>query len=52
MSLANEGISVLKFVALSPLYSTSFLNSPWIVSPSAEISFTLPAFTWAVKVGV
>ena len=52
MSFANDGISVLKLPALSSLYFTSFLNSPWIVSPSEEISLTLPAFTWAMKVGV
>ena len=39
--LANVGISVSKPVALSPLYLTSFLNSPWTVSPLEEISFTL-----------
>ena len=52
MSFANGGISVLKLFALSPLYLDAFLNSPWIVSPSEEISFTLPAFTWVMKVGV
>ena len=32
-SSAKVGISVSKLVALSPLYLTSFLNSPWTVSP-------------------
>ena len=46
MSLANVGISVSKLFALSPLYLTSFLNSPWIVSPLEEISLTFPSRTW------
>ena len=51
-SLANVGISVSKPVALSPLYLTSFLNSPWTVSPLEEISLTLPSRTCSRKVGL
>src|SRR4051812_40338291 len=46
----NDGTSVLKrstFFALPPggVYVADFLRSPWIVSPRAEISWTLPALT-------
>ena len=40
-SLAKVGTSVLNFFALSSWYFTSFLNSPWSVSPVEEISLTL-----------
>ena len=52
MSSAKVGTSVSKLVALSPLYLTSFLNSPWIVSPLEEISLTLLSRTCVRKVGL
>ena len=51
-SFANVGNSVSKFLALSPSYSTSFLNSPWTVSAREEISLTLPFRTSERKVGL
>ncbi len=47
-SSANAGISVSNFFASS----TSFLYSPWTVSPLEEISFTLPLSTCSMKAGV
>ena len=52
VSSAKVGTSVSKLVALSPLYLTSFLNSPWIVSPLEEISLTLLSRTCVRKVGL
>jgi hypothetical protein len=50
--LAKVGIWVLKFFAVSPSNLTSFLNSPWTVSPVEEISFTFPSRTSRRKVGL
>ena len=47
-SSANAGTSVSNFFAPS----TSFLYSPWTVSPLEEISFTLPFSTCSMKAGV
>ncbi len=52
VSSAKVGTSVSKLVALSPLYLTSFLNSPWMVSPLEEISLTLLSRTCVRKVGL
>ncbi len=44
-SLAKVGTSVSKFSAVSSSKVTSFLNSPWTVSPVEAISLTLPSRT-------
>jgi hypothetical protein len=49
---ANVGTSVLNCLALSPLYVTFFLNSPWMDSPLEEISSTLSLRTWVRNVGL
>ena len=51
-SSAKVGTSVSKRLADSSSYFTSFLNSPWSVSPVDEISLTLSPRSWFRKVGV
>ena len=51
-SFAKVGTSVSKFSAVSSSKVTSFLNSPWTVSPVEAISLTLPSRTWLKNVGV